>query len=166
MKILIAVASTYGSTRDIADWVGDELGDAEHEVTVQAVEDATDLDSYDAVILGTAVYIGRFLTHARQFATRLAQEFAPKPVWVFASGMKDITGNPLQQRYTAPGEPPYLDGQIPIFGGRIDSGELGPAERDLAAFAGSHGGDRRDRDLVRAWAKAVSLRLDQAVAGR
>src|SRR5690625_5273589 len=159
MKILVAVASTYGATHELAGWVRDALADAGHTVTLERVEEVTDLQSYDAVVLGSAVYIGRILTHARQFARRLESEFAPGPVWVFASGMKNNTPNPLQPEYTRPQDPPYFGGQYPIFGGRVNPGELGPAERALAGFVGSHGKDARDRELVRAWARKVDERM-------
>lgn len=156
MKILVAVASTYGATHELAGWVTGALTDAGHSVTLRPVEQVKELESYDAVVLGSAVYIGRILTHARQFARRLESEFAPKPVWVFASGMKTITANPLQAKYTQAQSPPYFGGQYPIFGGRVDTSELGPAERALAGFMGSHGKDARDREVVTAWAAKVA----------
>lgn len=162
MKILVAVASTYGATHELAGWVRDALTDAGHSVTLQPVEQVKELDSYDAVVLGSAVYIGRILTHARQFARRLESEFAPRPVWVFASGMKNITANPLQAQYSRAQPPPYFGGQYPIFGGRVDTNELGPAERALAGFMGSHGKDSRDREVVTAWATKVAEQVERA----
>ena len=159
MKILVAVASTYGATHELAGWVRDGLADAGHSVTVQSVEQVADLAGFDAVVLGSAVYIGRILTQARKFARRLETEFAPKPVWVFASGMKNVTANPLQERYSRPQQPPYFGGQYPIFGGRVDPGELGPAERALAGFVGTHGQDARDPAMVASWAAQVARQL-------
>lgn len=162
MKILVAVASTYGATHELAGWIRDALADTGHSVTLSSVEQVGRLADYDAVVLGSAVYIGRILTHARQFARRLESEFAPKPVWVFASGMKNITASPLQDRYAQPQEPPYFGGQYPIFGGRVDPSQLGPAERALAGFMGSHGKDERHRETIEAWARRVATQADRA----
>jgi len=161
---MVAVASTYGATHELASWVRDALADAGHTVTLERVDQVTDLEAYDAVVLGSAVYIGRILTQARQFARRLESEFAPKPVWVFASGMKNNTANPLQPKYTQPQHPPYFGGQYPIFGGRVEPSELGPAERALAGFVGSRGKDARDRKVVRSWAQRVEEQMRRASA--
>lgn len=162
MNILLAIASTYGSTREMGEWVGQELRAGGHRVHLAEVSDVDALDGYDAVVLGSAVYIGRILTQARQFARRLEREFAPKPVWVFASGMKNVTGYPLGARFTSPVPPPYFSGQYPIFAGRIDRDQLGPAERSLVGFAGAAHQDERDPQLVASWAGEVSARMSAA----
>ena len=159
MRILLALASTYGSTREMGEWISQELRAGGHGVHLAEVSDAGALDGYDAVVLGSAVYIGRILTPARQFARRLEHEFAPKPVWVFASGMKNVTAYPLGARFTRAVPPPYFSGQYPIFAGRIDRDQLGPAERSLVGFAGASHQDERDPDLVAAWAGEVSARM-------
>src|SRR5690625_2050705 len=90
MKILVATASTYGSTREIGDHIAGVPRRAGHDVHTRDIDAVTTLD-YDAVVVGTAIYIGRPLTAARKFTARLERELGGKPVWVFASGMKNIT---------------------------------------------------------------------------
>ncbi len=58
MNILIAVASRYGSTREIADALAQELRDCGHAVTRRSVEEIDAVEAYDAVIVGSAVYMG------------------------------------------------------------------------------------------------------------
>src|SRR5690625_673951 len=159
MNILVAIASTYGSTRELGGWVAAERRGAGHTVRVEDVGAAGSLQAYDGVVLGSAVYIGRILTQARQFARRLEMEFAPKPVWVFAAGMKNVTTYPLGIRYTSPVHPPYFSGQYPIFGGEVDRDRLGPAERALVGFVGAQHRSQRNRQIVAAWAGEVAARM-------
>src|SRR5699024_2380932 len=124
---------TYGSTRELGDVVGSVLGGHGHEVHTADVAEVEHLD-YDAVIVGTAIYIGRPLTAARKFTARLEQEAPRLPVWVFASGLKNVTRNPLAPPFTQPAARPYLGSRYPIFRGKVDPDQLGDAERALIAM--------------------------------
>ena len=63
-RVLVVVASRHGGTRQIADAVAGVLWDAGFDADV---EDAAGADpaGYDAVVLGSAVYYGRWLPSAR-----------------------------------------------------------------------------------------------------
>ena len=82
VRILVSTASKHGSTGEIATRIAEALraglpGAAVVDVLPAAeVGDAT---SYDAVVLGSAVYMGRWLEDARHAATRLATH-PPRPV--------------------------------------------------------------------------------------
>jgi len=158
MKILVATASTYGSTREIGEHIASVLTAAGHEVRACDIEEVTSLD-YDAVVVGAAIYIGRPLTAARKFTARLERELGPKPVWVFASGMKNITRNPLHPPFTEPASRPYLGSRYPIFKGKVDPSQLSAAERTLAALTAASVQDERDFHLIGNWAKAIASQL-------
>ncbi|MGH3734472.1 MAG: 2-oxoacid:acceptor oxidoreductase family protein [Micromonosporaceae bacterium] len=74
MRILVTVASRHGATTEIAERIGDQLRDAlgQHDsairVEVRAADQPSQVDDYDAVVLGSAVYLGRWLEEARRFA--------------------------------------------------------------------------------------------------
>ena len=55
MHVLVAVASRHGSTREIADAIAQELRMQGVDADVRHVEDVPDLNSYDAVVLGSAI---------------------------------------------------------------------------------------------------------------
>ena len=88
MKVLIAVASKHGSTREIASAIGQELKVTN--ITVEVVDltkgEVADVGSYQAVILGSAIYAGNWLPEAKQFAQKHHDELANVPVWLFSSG--------------------------------------------------------------------------------
>lgn len=45
-----------------------------------------DVSGYAAVVLGSAVYMGRWLEPARELVERRAEAFATLPTWLFSSG--------------------------------------------------------------------------------
>jgi menaquinone-dependent protoporphyrinogen oxidase len=91
MRVLVCVASKHGSTKEIAEAIGRQLTDAGLTVDVNDVAQVSDLAQYDAVVLGSAVYMGNWLESARQFATEHAGDLATRPTWLFSSGP---TGDP------------------------------------------------------------------------
>ena len=57
MKALVAVASRHGSTREIAEAIGDQLAADGIDVDVRDADEVWGLKGYQAVILGSGVYI-------------------------------------------------------------------------------------------------------------
>src|SRR5579859_4427812 len=85
-RVLVSVASERGSTTEIARVIGEKLA-ASH-ITVDIIPPAAvdSIDGYDAVILGSAVYVGHWLAPASDFAVRFRDPLAARPVWLFSSG--------------------------------------------------------------------------------
>src|SRR3982751_2220686 len=90
MRILVAYGTTSGSTGEIAEWIGEELR-AGFAVDVRPAGEVQDLDGYDAVVLGAAVYMAGWHQDARRFAHRFADELVRRPVWLFSSGPLDAS---------------------------------------------------------------------------
>lgn len=61
MKVLVAAASKHGATQQVAEAIGEELTAREFDVTVAHVEDVTSITQYDAVIIGSAIYLGKWM---------------------------------------------------------------------------------------------------------
>jgi menaquinone-dependent protoporphyrinogen oxidase len=57
---------------------------------VRPVEQVGDLSGYTEVVLGSAVYVGRWLEPARRFVEEHADELAARPTWLFSSGRSAI----------------------------------------------------------------------------
>ena len=66
-NILVTYASKYGATKEIAEKIGAVIRQAGLQVDVLPVKGVNDLTSYRAVILGCAVYIGKWLKEAGEF---------------------------------------------------------------------------------------------------
>ena len=68
MNVIVVVGSKHGSTRAIAEAVGTELRNGGLDVTIVDAESAAiSLDGYDAAVIGSAVYVGRWMKDARTF---------------------------------------------------------------------------------------------------
>jgi menaquinone-dependent protoporphyrinogen oxidase len=93
MRVLVSAASRHGATSEIAEEIGKALRDALHErgdddvaVDVRPAEQVSSVEDYEAVVLGSAVYAGRWLQPARELAERHAGALSERPVWLFSSG--------------------------------------------------------------------------------
>jgi menaquinone-dependent protoporphyrinogen oxidase len=80
MSVWVVVASRYGSSREVADAIAEELRHAA-EVEVRDAADVTDFEGADAVVLGSATYGGHWLEPARRLVEERA-ELAARPTWL------------------------------------------------------------------------------------
>jgi menaquinone-dependent protoporphyrinogen IX oxidase len=67
MKVLVAYASRHGATRGIAQRIADVLRTEGLEVDVAPVDHAAGVGAADAVVIGSAVYMGTWLKEAVEF---------------------------------------------------------------------------------------------------
>jgi menaquinone-dependent protoporphyrinogen oxidase len=168
VTVLVAVASKHGSTRGIAEAIADELGTLGLEADLRDLPDPVDPEGYDAVVLGSAVYAGRWLDAARRFAETHRDALGRMPVWLFSSG-------PLGGAPDHPVDPREVDRLMAAtgarghhtFAGRIEPTELGFGERLVAKAVCAPAGDFRDWDAVRGWARGIggALGRDTVTAG-
>src|SRR5271165_4441673 len=80
MKVLVCVASKYGATAEIARAVADVLAERGCEVTVIPSEEVGAIEEFDAVVLGSAVYMGQWMKPARELVERSSAALAARPV--------------------------------------------------------------------------------------
>jgi menaquinone-dependent protoporphyrinogen oxidase len=165
MNILVAVASRHGSTHEIAGIIAEELGKRGQSVHVRGAADVEDATPYDAVIIGSAIYMGNWLPEARNFVERNQARLATVPVWLFSSG-------PLGEEQPQPqGDPAHLDELMRstgarehrIFVGKLDKHRLGVAERLVARMVKAPEGDFRDWEVIRGWAGDIADALQSPV---
>ena len=162
MKILITAASKHGSTAAIADAIARELGAAGMETDVIPPDQVRSVAGYDAVVIGSGVYIGKWLDSARKLINRQGAALAQRPVWLFSSG-------PL-------GDPPLpaIDPDVSAFieatrarshrviPGKYDRGQLSFGERALTRHADE--GDFRPWPEIEAWAREIATELTAEAA--
>jgi menaquinone-dependent protoporphyrinogen oxidase len=160
MRVLVTAASRHGSTAEIATEIGSVLAAAGHEADVVPIEQVDGVDGYDAVVLGSAVYAGRWLGSASRFVDHHRDALAERPVWLFSSG-------PLGEPPRPEGEPPEAAAMIEkttardhrVFAGRLDEAALGFAERAITKLVNAPHGDFRHWDEIREWARAIATEL-------
>jgi len=163
MRVLVAYGTMSGSTGEIAEWVGAELRDAGLAVDVRSAGEVDDVDGYDAVVLGAAVYAAGWHKDARRFAHQFAGQLARVPVWLFSSGPLDDSAEQSDSTPIPQAEPAIralgARGHI-TFGGRLNDeahGWLGLVARRLANEG--HAGDFRNPQRVRRWARGIAAEL-------
>src|SRR5262249_59264129 len=83
MSVLVAYATKHGATHGIAERIAERLRAAGLDAEVRSITDAPDPARYDAVVLGSAAYLGSWQTEATAFARRHRAALADRPVWLF-----------------------------------------------------------------------------------
>ncbi len=160
MRVLVTAASKHGSTGEIAGAIAEVLGGRGLETVVTAPEEVDDVAAFEAVVLGSAVYAGRWMKPARELVERAADDLAARPVWLFSSGP---IGEPPR-----PEEDPVDFAEIVestsardhrVFAGRLERSRLGFGERAVVAALRASDGDFRDWDEIRGWATAIADEL-------
>jgi len=167
MTLLIAYASKYGSTAEIAEAIAKELRTRSYEVEVKPVKEVDSLDGYQGFVIGSAVYAGSWMKPAAKFL-RSNQEFlANQPVWLFSSGP---TGqgdpNELMEGWNFPEDlTEVLDtinpNDVILFHGKIETDKLNFAERMIIKSVKATVGDYRDWLVIRGWARSIDLALKE-----
>ena len=85
-RVLVAYASKMDSTREIADKIGSRLDEAGFDVLVRSCADAPPAKEFSAVVIGSAIYMRRWLKDATTYLAREAHELAGRPTYLFQSG--------------------------------------------------------------------------------
>ena len=86
MSILVAYATKYGATRQMAERIAEQLRAAGLDVDVQPVKAISDLTCYEAIVLGSAVFYGSWMKEAVTFAQHNQAALTTRAVWLFSSG--------------------------------------------------------------------------------
>lgn len=154
-RILVSAGSKHGSTREISERIGAVLAGMGHDVDVVDPDRVEDLDGYEAVVLGSAVYAGRWMPAAIDLAHRIADSGIA--TWLFSSGP---VGDPPK-----PEEDPVDVADIyestaarehRVFAGKIDKSKLGFGERAIVVAVRAPEGDFRDWDQITEWATGIA----------
>lgn len=161
MRVLVTAASKYGSTAEMADVIGQVLADSGLDVVLREPVDVDSVAEFDAVVLGSAVYTGRWLEPARSIVDRMAAELTARDVWLFSSGP---IGDPPKPDMDSP-EAAVLADRVRAhghrtFAGRLVRSELSLAERLLVTALRAPEGDFRPWADIRAWATEIAGALN------
>lgn len=160
MKILVAVASKHGATAEIGEAVAEAVREGGHEAEVTGPERVDALAGYDAVVLGSAVYAGRWMDTARRFVERHHAELKTLPVWLFSSGPIGTPLAPTEESADGLRLAHELAARAHrTFPGRIDPAALSWVERTITRMVKAPDGDFRDWQAVRTWGAEIARSL-------
>jgi menaquinone-dependent protoporphyrinogen oxidase len=163
MRVLVSVASRHGATDELGGVIARVLEGECLDVDRVDPEHVPSVAPYDGVVLGSAVYAGRWLAPARDLVDRELAHLRERPVWLLSSGP---IGDPSKPT-TAPAEALAISDLIGarehrVFEGRLDPARLGFAETVMASSIRAESGDFRRWDAVIDWARAIAAGVTAA----
>jgi len=168
-KVLVAYASKYGATKEIAEKIGQVLKEAGHSVDVLPVDKAANLEPYGAVVLGSAVYIGGWRKGAARFLRANEKALAEKKVWLFSSGPTG-RGDPIElvKGWRFPKALQHIADRvqpvdIALFQGAVFAEKLSAIGRWMIKNVKAPLGDFRDWDAITVWAGTIAAKLKNQV---
>jgi menaquinone-dependent protoporphyrinogen oxidase len=162
-RVLVAYATKHGSTREVAEAIATDLEAEGLDPVAAPAKTVKSLDGFEAVVLGGALYTGRWHKDARGFLHRHRDALAQLPLSVFAMGPQDLepehVAESRAQLARALAAVHELEPRsVAIFGGVVDPKRLPfPLNRMPAV-------DARDWDAIHAWARDVAAGVRAAPA--
>jgi menaquinone-dependent protoporphyrinogen oxidase len=173
MRVLVTYASKAGSTKGIAEFIGEKLRGRGIQVDVKEVGSASNASDYDAFVIGSAVYMFHWLKEAKQFVSRNKSLLSGRPVWFFSSGpTSDKPTNAKGEDLLKVSGPNDIDELLnsvkprdhKVFFGGLDGSRLGGfmglayrmARRSESARESMPEGDFRDWKEIEAWTNSIA----------
>jgi menaquinone-dependent protoporphyrinogen oxidase len=163
-KVLVTAGSKYGATSEIARHIAERLGSDDLNVVWCAPSESGDLGGYDAIVLGSAVYVGHWTAEAMDLARAIGRLDPKPPVWIFSSGPVGDPPKPVEDPVDVT---EVLDltkaRQHHLFAGKIDKSKLSFGEKAILIAVRATEGDYRDWDAIDRWAKSIAAELAKEV---
>ena len=159
-SILLAYASRFGSTQEVAETIAASLRQAGLNVDIQPMQEVKSLDRYDAVVLGAAIYNARWHADAHLFLSQNQESLTQRPVAIFTLGplssSEAAKRNSRRQLDSELAKYSWLKPvAVEIFAGKYDPSKPGLSFFDRFVPASDH----RNWDAIRAWAQTLSVQL-------
>lgn len=160
MHILVTAASKHGATDEVADAIATRIAASGFTVDRLAPADVTSVEGYDAVVVGSAVYILQWMPEAHDFMERFKDELPAGQVWAFSVGMNDVPRNSEQDgSRVGPLLTHVKCRELHTFPGRYKPSLLSLRERSIARLARVVEGDFRDWEAIDQWADEIVAAL-------
>jgi menaquinone-dependent protoporphyrinogen oxidase len=163
-KVLITYASKYGSTGGVADAIGKELCSKGMAADVVLIKNVRNVSSYQGVVIGSAIYMGKWMSEAVDFVKSNKDSMRQVPVAYFLVCM--TLSHPTEKKqaevlsYMDPvlkAVPEIRPVGIGTFAGALDYNNLSWLNKKILKSKGTPEGDFRDWNAIRAWARGPVL---------
>ena len=162
-KILVAYASKYGSTATVAEAIGQTFREEGAEVDVLPAKQVKNIAQYNAVVIGSGVYMGKWLKDSMRLIKQNKEVLNKMPVAYFEVCLavrEDTEANrKVAESYAIKAMALVKSVDLGIFAGVMDRKKVSFFHRLLLRFIIVPNGDFRNWDAIKAWAKQVYPRL-------
>ncbi len=160
-KILVAYATKYGSTEEIAQKISEVLKNSGMEVTLSEASEIKSIDNYNTIVLGSAVYVGSWRKQAARFLKKFQDELKDKKVYLFSSGPTG-EGDPvsLMEGWEFPKNLKEIADKIgvediKVFHGAVDPDKLSGLHKFMVSKIKAPVGDFRNWEDIERWSRKV-----------
>jgi len=165
-KVLVAYATSYGSTQEIAEVISETLRNQGLAVDLQPIGKIRTLEGYSAVVLGAPLYMFHWHKDALRFLSQHRKVLADHlPIAIFAGGpFSKEEGNEWQEvREKLDLElakfPWLTPVSVEMVGGKFDPTKLRFPYNLIPALKKMPASDLRDWVAIRAWASSLAAQL-------
>lgn len=165
-KVLIAYASKHGSTAEIAKKIEEDLNQSGFECTTLPVKQVKDLSGFQAIVVGTGLYMGQWQKDAVRFIKQNKALLENQKVWIFTSGPTG-EGDPVklvQNRLVPEGLRAAIEEikpkDIAVFHGNIVLSKLSGFEKWIIGKVNAAIGDFRNWQSISSWATGIANALN------
>jgi len=160
VKVLVSAASRHGATVEMAANIGAALQAAGHDAFVLAPDEVQRVDGYDAAVIGSGVYVGKWLEPAKDLLARHKVALSGIPVWLFSSGPIGDPPKPVEDPLDAAPLVALVGArEHRTFPGMVDRKRLGFGEKAMVAAVHAAEGDYRPWDEIEAWSQSIAAAL-------
>lgn len=158
-KILVAYASKCGSTAGVAEAVAKTLAERGLNVDLKPIDHVAEIDSYRAVVIGSAIRFGAVLPAAAAFIKDRADTLKKMPVAYFTVGSTLFQDTPETRAAAAACTAAQKALVPPVssadFAGVFDPARVSFAERLLGKAMKMPTGDFRNWEAIHSWADSL-----------
>lgn len=162
-KILVAYGTRAGSTREVAEFIGNELCQQGLRVDVRNVEQVDAVSGYQGVVVGSAIRMGSWVSEAKNFITEHKAELTQVPVAYFSVCMTLKEDTPEKRKevsvYTDSVRAIVAPKTEAFFAGKGDYSKLSLFPWLAAKMVKMPEGDFRDWNKIRDWTREVRAQL-------
>ncbi len=169
-KVLVAYASTHGSTQEVVEAVAAALREQELTIELQPARNVRILDGYRAVVLGAPLYMFHLHKDALRFLSRHRIALSSGlPIAIFAGGpiasdeekeWQEVRKQLDRELAKFPWLKPVT---VEVVGGRFDPDRLHFPWNLIPALRRMPASDLRDWEAIHHWASELAAQLQPAL---
>lgn len=165
-KILVAYATRFGATGEIAETIAATLRENGKDAEAKPIHDVYDITPYTTIILGSPIYSHKVLPEIVTFVRDHQNMLREIPVLGFLSGYTLIDISPERKKAASQafdGVRTYIDiRETGFFAGKVPDDGFSLREKAAMKMEGIKPGDFRNMETIRSWTRGlIDLRLLQ-----